>query len=327
MAKIYGINGVLTGKLGSAVYAIRNGEQIVRQYNPSPLNPKSDSQIEARAKLKLLSQLSANYAKIIAIKRKGDVTGRNLFLKRNYQFAGYDKDEAFVTLADVQLTNSSVSLAGFTVDRSGDNMSLELSQSMGNTIDRVVYVIVKKSDNQELLIVDSKVVELGEGGGTFPTTMTKVTGELVVMAYGIRLNNEAARISFGNLVAPSAQEVARLLVTMKNAETAVTLTETRGLQLAQNENSGATSGDLRVSIIVAVSSASTGSGTVSGGGRVATGESVELVATPSSESEFRGWYTENNTVSASTLYSRDTTVNYTAGETSVTLYAVFGIQG
>ena len=138
MAKIYGINGVITGKLGAAVYAVRNGEQISRQYQPIVADPKTQGQIAARAKLKLLSQLSAAYAPIIAIKRKGSVTARNMFLKRNYEFANYAGQQADITLADVQLTNSSVSLAGFSVDRSGANMALELNNDMGNSIDRVV---------------------------------------------------------------------------------------------------------------------------------------------------------------------------------------------
>lgn len=273
--------------------------------------------------MKLLSQLSACYAPIIAIKRQGNVTARNMFLKKNYGFAGYANNQAEITLADVQLTNSAVALAGFKVDRSGDNMSLELTADMGNSLDRVVYVVVRKAGTQELVIANSKVVEFAEGAGTFPTTMPKVTGEIVVMAYGIRLNNAAARIAFGNLSVPTAQEVAKLLVTMTNAETALTLTETRGLQMLTADTTGETSGALRVTITPMVSSAGNGTGTVSGGGRVAAGSSVTLTATPTSGSRFGGWFNANGTQAASNRVSTNASYTLTAGEQNQTFYALF----
>lgn len=323
MAKIYGLFGSMQGKVADVVMAVRNGEQIVRKYQPIVSNPKSDAQVASRAKLKLLSQLSANYAPIIAIKRQGSVTARNMFLKRNYEFAGYANNQADITLADVQLTNSNVALAGFSVDRAGANMSLELTEDMGNSLDRVVYVVVRKSGNQELIIAASKVVEFAEGAGTFPTTMPKVTGEIVVMAYGIRLNNAAARIAFGNLTAPTAQEVAKLLVTMTNADTALTLTETRGLQMDAADTTGETSGALRVTITPEVSSAGNGMGTVSGGGRVAAGESVTLVASAAADSSFAGWFSVNGTMAASNRVSTRASYTFIAGSTSQTFYAVF----
>lgn len=57
--KLYGIAGKGTGKVGAFVYAVRKGEQIVRQYNPNVENPNTRPQVEQRAKFKLLSQLSA----------------------------------------------------------------------------------------------------------------------------------------------------------------------------------------------------------------------------------------------------------------------------
>lgn len=323
MAKIYGLFGSMQGKVADVVMAVRNGEQIVRKYQPIVSNPKSNAQVANRAKLKLLSQLSANYAPIIAIKRQGSVTARNLFLKRNYEFAGYANNQANITLADVQLTNSSVALAGFSVDRTGENMSLKLTEDMGNSLDRVVYVVVRKSGNQELVIANSKVVEFVEGAGTFPTTMPKVTGAIVVMAYGIRLNNAAARIAFGNLTAPTAQEVAKLLVTMTNAETALTLTETRGLQMAAADTTGETSGALRVTITPEVSSAGSFQGDVSGGGIVTEGEEVTLVAVPASGHRFEGWFTVDGSTAVSNRVSTSARYTFTAGNKSMTLYAVF----
>lgn len=323
MAKIFGLFGSMTGKLADVVMSVRNGEQIARKYQPVVFNPSTPAQVAQRAKLKLLSQLSAAYAPIIAIKRRGSVSARNLFTKRNFEFAGYANQQADITLADVQLTNSAVPLAGFRVDRSGDSMNLELTDDMGNNLDRVVYVVVKKTSGQELIIANSKVVEFSEGAGTFPTTMPKVSGAIVVMAYGIRLNTEAARIAFGNMTAPTAQEVARLLVTMTNADTALTFTETRGLQLAAADQRGETSGANMITITPVVSSASNGTGSVSGGGRVAAGTSVTVTAEPNSGMGFSGWYSIDGSSDAANRLSTNTSYTFVAGETSMSVYAVF----
>lgn len=313
----------MTGKLADTVMSVRNGEQLARKYQPIVSNPSTPAQVAQRAKMKLLSQLSAAYAPIIAIKRRGSVSARNLFTKRNFEFANYDNQQADITLADVQLTNSAVPLAGFSIDRSGADMALALSNDMGNSLDRVVYVVVKKTSGQELLIADSKVVEFAEGAGTFPTHMPKVTGAIVVMAYGIRLNTEAARVAFGNMTAPTAQDIARLLVTMTNADTALTFTETRGLQLAAADQSGETSGANMVTITPQVSQAGNGTGTVSGGGRVAEGDSVTVVATPTNLSSFGGWFSVDNSTASSNRVSTSASYTFTAGSQSVTLYAVF----
>ena len=53
MAKMYGFSGKVTGKKGDAVFAVRNGEQIIRQYNPIVANPSTQKQVDARAALKL----------------------------------------------------------------------------------------------------------------------------------------------------------------------------------------------------------------------------------------------------------------------------------
>lgn len=323
MAKIYGLFGSMTGKLADTVMSVRNGEQLARKYQPIVSNPSTPAQVAVRAKLKLLSQLSAAYAPIIAIKRRGSVSARNLFTKRNFEFANYANQQADITLADVQLTDSAVPLAGFTINRSGADMALALSDDMGNSLDRVVYVVLKKTSGQELLIANSKVVDFAEAGGNFPTHMPKVTGAIVVMAYGIRLNTEAARIAFGNMTAPTAQEVARLLVTMTNADTALTFTETRGLQLAAADQSGETTGANMVTITPVVSSASNGTGTVSGGGRVAAGTSVTVTATPAGGNNFVGWFSADGTSATGSRLSQSASYTFTAGETSMSVYAVF----
>lgn len=58
MAKMYGITGNLSGKMGNVVFSVRSGTQIARQYQPIVSNPKSTGQRLQRAKANLVGQIS-----------------------------------------------------------------------------------------------------------------------------------------------------------------------------------------------------------------------------------------------------------------------------
>ncbi len=58
MAKIYGINGKITGKIGNTVFAIDGGIQVARQYNPIVANPRTEGQQNQRLKVNLAGQMS-----------------------------------------------------------------------------------------------------------------------------------------------------------------------------------------------------------------------------------------------------------------------------
>lgn len=58
MAKMYGISGPMSGKMGSVVFSVRSGVQIARQYQPIVSNPKSTGQRLQRAKANLVGQIS-----------------------------------------------------------------------------------------------------------------------------------------------------------------------------------------------------------------------------------------------------------------------------
>lgn len=58
MAKIYGINGKLTGKMGNTVFAVDGGIQVARQYNPIVANPRTPAQVTQRLKVNFAGQMS-----------------------------------------------------------------------------------------------------------------------------------------------------------------------------------------------------------------------------------------------------------------------------
>ena len=227
MAKIYGLFGAMTGKVADAVMAVRNGEQIVRKYQPVVLNPNTPSQIASRAKLKLASQLSAVLAPYIAMRKEGSVSSRNMFVKQNYQFLAFSENTATAQLENIQLTKSVVSLPAITAVKSGGDISVQLS-SISPELSRVVYVAFLRSDDNKLRYNGSVVVSNAGAGSRFTGTINALQdAPSIVYAYGMRDNTEAARVIFGNMTLPTSVGIANLIVSRTLTESDVTLTETR----------------------------------------------------------------------------------------------------
>lgn len=234
MAKIYGLFGAMTGKLADTVMSVRNGAQIARKYQPVVFNPSTPAQIAQRAKLKLLSQLSAVLAPVIAIRRAGNVSSRNLFTSQNYRLTSYADNQADITLTAVQLTKSAVALPEIVASRvSGTPSNLSVSLAwQDDDIDRVVYVALLKDSDDKLRVADSTVVQATAMSGNFEGTLrTGFTAETVVLAYGIRDNNENARVTFGDLTAVTAETVAKVITSRTLTENDITLTETVGVNV------------------------------------------------------------------------------------------------
>lgn len=233
MAKIYGLFGAMTGKLADTVMSVRNGEQIARKYQPVVFNPSTPAQVAQRAKLKLLSQLSAVMAPFIAIRREGPVSSRNLFTKVNFPLASFEGDTADVTLTSVQLTKSVLAFPDLSVTRSEGNVTIQLSTSA--VYSRVVYVIFAKQADNTLRYLTDRVVEGSSTPSTFPTDAA--TGaNIVVYGYGVRDNSEYARVTFGNMQVVSAETVAKVVTTRVLVESDITLTETKAAELPANRD-------------------------------------------------------------------------------------------
>lgn len=286
MAKIFGIAGDVSGKIANQVYAVVKGVNIVRKYNPQPANPQTNLQVESRAKLKLLSQLSAAIKRAIAMQAKGLQSVRNVFTKVNYGFTVFDGDNADINLADIQFTNSSVGMVGFRAERvAGYGISVELLESVFGTYDQVVWLVCKKLSDGRILVNESKVMDITEALPKAATVMQDPLVDGSIHCYGIRFNSELGKAEFSNIVVPSAEEVARIVTSRKLNTNDYTLSETRGLYLGADDTEAVTSG---TALIVSVSVAA-GEGTVSGGGSYAFGDTVTLTATPAEGQVFASW--------------------------------------
>lgn len=223
----------MTGKLADTVMSVRNGEQLARKYQPMVFNPSTPAQVAQRAKLKLMSQLSAVLAPAIAIPREGSVSSRNLFTKLNFPTATYASDEASVTLADVKLTKSVVGIPNVHANRGETAITVYLDSEPGyQSLNRVVYVMLAKQADKSLRYAGSMVSSAAGSSGNFSAELPLSQDEVVIYAYGVRDNTEAAHVAFGNLEAMTAESVAKLLVTRTLTESDVTVTETRATVLA-----------------------------------------------------------------------------------------------
>lgn len=232
MAKIYGLFGAMTGKLADTVMAVRNGEQIARRYQPIVSNPGTPAQIAVRAKMKLMSQLSANMAPYIAIPREGAVSSRNIFTKVNFQLAGYTNNAASIDLNKVQLTQSAVGIPNVVVSREAEKVLAYINSSVETGFSRVVYVAFIKGDNDSLIPAGSVIVEKSSDTTFNTQDIPFTTASLLVLAYGIRDNNNNATTIFGNLTAPSAEDVAKLITTRTIGTSDITMSKTVGATLA-----------------------------------------------------------------------------------------------
>lgn len=299
--KLHGIGGVGTGKLGSMVYSVRNGQQIVRQYNPIVANPSTAAQVEARSKMKLMSQLAAIVAPVIAINAEGLKSKRNLFISRNYPLAGYAEKTAQIDMASVQLTKSNTAFPDFEVDRAnGQSIAIHLSEDASNLFDRVIYCAVISQADGSLRLWDDVLVTEAGAGGLFPATLPYTPNAIAIYGYGIRANNDDAKAAYANLKSGDAGKLAEILTSRNATLAAITISETKGCVLEVGDESGETLG----SNMARLSIETIGLGSATGAGSYQIGTEVTCVATPGSGATFDGWYNAQNVkVSSAASYS------------------------
>lgn len=230
MAKFYN-NKTKTGKLAGSVFAVRYGETIERAYQPIVANPSTPLQVASRAKLKILSQLAAVMAPVIAMRRVGAVSKRNLFTKVNYGATLFSNNAADINLTSVKLTKSVVAISDIAASREGSVLSVQLVGNAALDVNRVVYACFIRDANNEIRFAGSAVISDAGELNTYPTTISGIapTVTAVVYAYGVRDNTEAARTAFGNIMVPSAEMVANLVTSSQLLENDVTLTETKAV--------------------------------------------------------------------------------------------------
>lgn len=188
--KLTSIVGTGTGRLGGSVFAVRNGQQIVRAYQAVVQNPKSIAQVSQRAKMKLASQISAVFAKeITPWRREGSVSGRNRFVSSLFSRGSimYDDAEsrAEINLLDIDLTGSRVPNGmGRVGDVSVEGFNVTIPYFIFDEFrgGMAVVIIVRPSTSVGAVILGKSETVIPSAGNvtTITTTSTQLqTGDII----------------------------------------------------------------------------------------------------------------------------------------------------
>lgn len=305
MAKQTSLFGKISGKLGAVVFSTSGGETISREYNPHVANPSTQAQVDQRARMKLMSQLSAALSPVLAMTKNGLVSQRNKFTKINFPASYALNGTAQITYENVQLTEGNTALPAITalgvVDSNKLTIDAGFEQAPTATINRVVYCLFRKSNEGKLEYVLSQIVSERTLAGSqvfFDVVFKNLpVAEYVIFAYGMSDTNERATTSYGNLNVVTASDLARLVATRAISFSDYQFTQTRAITIASDGTAvqPEQSGNLRV-----YATALGDGGTVSGGGSFAPGASVTLTATPATGYRFVRWVKNGTSQTIST---------------------------
>lgn len=288
MGKVTSLYGKTTGKIGSIVFSTSGGENIAREYNPHVANPNTQAQVNQRARMKLMSQLSAVLDPVIAMQKDGLVSKRNKFVSRNFSSCYVSNGKAQVSYENLQLTsgNAAIPAIVYEVDEISLISTLKLSQNAEASVSRVCYIIFRKTSEGLLQLVKSQIVETAGAEGLYPWEIGEIPADnYVFFAYGMKDLSAKATAQYGNLQVSTADDLATLIASRTLSTADYQFTQTRGA----TSNGGVPvepvpEGKVRVYVTA------NGPGTVSGGGLYDEGTSVTVVATPSPSCNFIGWY-------------------------------------
>lgn len=291
------------GKLGNIVCSTVAGETIARDYNPEVANPNTEGQVDQRARFKLMSQLSSIMAPVIAIPKVKSQSSRNLFVKKNIGTTVYDGVQAAINLNKVQLTNGVSNIDVIGCDRSShESCSCYYNGHTLVGMVGMVYCIFEKDDAGNLSLLDSAVVTENTEDGDWGAELKYSAKEIVVYGYALLGDSEKAQAAFGNLDAPTAESVAKLIVSSSVSASSFKSTKTKGFTMPVGVEDGEWSeddGKVRLTVTV------TGPGTADGSGRYEVGERVICTATPNTGMEFVGWYRNGSQVATTLTYQFD----------------------
>jgi hypothetical protein len=203
MATMQGITGKLSGKMGSAVFRVREGQQVVTQYNPIVSNPNTEGQQAQRAKFKLMSQLAAIMSpgfgtmSVVTRKAKGKPSQRNAFTQLNFPLVSVTDDDQKVTatipMEQLKLTSSFRYMPALKVAAGGaGSIDIGSDEELPADVASVRIVTVGYVGNVAT-IIDLRDVPAAE----FKADETNIevgVGKFTVLAYGL-IPSESAKAS------------------------------------------------------------------------------------------------------------------------------------
>lgn len=200
--------------MGAAVFRVREGQQVVTQYNPIVKNPNTEGQQTQRAKFKLMSQLAAVMApgfgtmSVTTRKAKGKPSQRNAFTQLNMPLVEVTSDNeqivASIPMEQLKLTSSFRSLPEleFSLITGGFNAEINNIPADVATIRMVLVGYVPAGNASQASVLEIVDVPVEEGAAThgFETG----AGKFTVLAYGLIPSESAkASIDLGSIHTPA----------------------------------------------------------------------------------------------------------------------------
>lgn len=246
--KLNGLLGTGSGKLGTSVFTTVKGTQIVRQHQPVVTNPSTKLQVAQRSRFKLISQLAASMANVIAIPRIGLTSSRNIFIKKNMPAVLGDVEGARVSYEKLQLTSGTATLPAIVVNRSASRLNLELENDARGIVNRVIYCIFEKSYDNQLILNTSAIVSDAGEDGYFTLDIPLITGDLAIYAYGMKDTSASASATFGNYKVNNASDIATLVSNRSISSKDFIFTKTRGTTLFSGETENVNVGENQVMV-------------------------------------------------------------------------------
>lgn len=198
--KLTGILGKGSGKLGSSVFAINSGEQIVREYNPRVSNPKTEAQVTQRAKFKLLSQLGTIFSGVYGFKKMGLTSARNQFVSVNMSAVSATADGANANLTELLIAKGKKVLGGLICETlEGGKVSAKVKNDDITKLSGVIFAFFQVDENNEMKLVSRQLVTETDGQGFYNAENVNLVPAYAVYAYGIRYDSNAASQLYGDL--------------------------------------------------------------------------------------------------------------------------------
>jgi hypothetical protein len=240
MAKMSGITGTLSGKMGNAVFRVRAGQQVVAQYQPQVTNPNTEAQQVARAKFKLITQLAAIMAP--AMGTLGVVTrparqGRNPrtgFVAKNYALVTADPsaeaaEKVTIPMEEIQLTESFRPGPALEDRSASENLNVSAAGLPAGTasVRFVVVEYINAIGGSQAAI--REIVDVPVTDNTAILETDAQDGEkLTVLAYALIPSTSArASVDFDNIHTPADEDfisAVELQKMVRDGEMSVTMT-------------------------------------------------------------------------------------------------------
>lgn len=250
--KLNGLLGTGSGKLGTSVFTTVKGTQIVRQYQPTVTNPSTNLQVTQRSRFKLISQIAASMADVIAIPRNGLTSSRNLFVQKNMPAVLGGVEGAKVSYEKLQLTNGTTALPDIVATRAGGYLTLNLASKAIEMVNRVIYCIFTKNTDGQLMLNTSSIVSDAGLDENFQLKIIDIPGDLAIYAYGIKDSSASASATFGNYKVTSASDIATLVSNRSISAKDFIFTKTNGTTLFSSSNGNVLPGENQVMVNLSV---------------------------------------------------------------------------